>query len=47
MGMLLTGHVRMDDNLADLLMKVVPARMKCNHLVHLLLPDLADHDQSS
>ena len=44
MGKLLLGHVRMDDNLADLLLKVVPGRMKHNHFIHLMLFNLADHD---
>ena len=42
MGEILTGHVRSEDNPADIATKLFPAGMKCDHLVSLILYDLAD-----
>ena len=44
MGELLTGYVSTTENPADLLTKVVAGGVKRNHLVQLLLYDLANHE---
>ena len=44
MGELLTGHVRSEDNPADICTKVIPGGMKRNQLLGRILYDLADYD---
>jgi hypothetical protein len=40
-----TGHIRSEENPADIAMKVIPGGLKCNHLIAKLLYDIADeHD---
>jgi len=43
MGECLTGHVPTKDNPADLCTKLIPGGQKRDHLVRLVLHDLADH----
>ena len=45
MGELLTGHVRSEDNPADICTKVIPGGMKRNQLLSQILYDLADYDE--
>jgi len=42
MGEIRTGHVGTDDNPADIATKIIPAGRKRDHLVQLVLWDLAD-----
>ena len=42
MGESLTGHIDSSENLADLATKVIPGGQKQNHLVRMLLYDIAD-----
>ena len=42
-GETLTGHIRSEDNLSDLLTNVVTGH-KCKHLVSLVLCDIDDED---
>jgi hypothetical protein len=44
MGECLTAHVPTDQNPADLCTKIIPGGMKRNHLIQMILYDLADHD---
>ena len=44
MGECLTGHVPTDDNPADICTKLIPGGQKRDHLVGLVLYDLADHN---
>ena len=42
MGESLTGHIRSEDNVADLASKVVPGGRKRDHLVGLVMHDIVD-----
>ena len=42
MGESLTGHIRSEDNVADLASKVVPGGRKRDHLVGLIMHDIVD-----
>jgi hypothetical protein len=44
MGEIVTGHISTHNNPADICTKVVPGGTKRNHLIGLILYDLADHD---
>jgi hypothetical protein len=44
MGEIVTGHISTHNNPADICTKVVPGGTKRNHLISLILYDLADHD---
>ncbi|KAI2490354.1 Reverse transcriptase (RNA-dependent DNA polymerase) [Fragilaria crotonensis] len=44
MGECLTGHVSMHDNPADICTKIIPGGQKRDHLVGLILYDIADHN---
>ena len=43
LGECLTGHVSIHDNPADISTKFIPGGQKYDHLVGLILYDLADH----
>ena len=45
MGELLTGHVRSEENPADICTKVIPGGMKRTQLLSRILYDLADYDE--
>jgi hypothetical protein len=44
MGECLTGHVSTQDNPADICTKIIPGGQKRDHLVGLILYDIADHN---
>ena len=44
MGEMLTGHIRSENNPADLCTKVIPGGQKRTHLLNLIMYDLADYD---
>ena len=45
MGELLTGHIRSEENPADLCTKVIPGRVKRNYLLDKILYDLTDYSE--